>query len=705
MGFLTSVIVNQPRNQEALMKGWMGKILRVDLENRRISKLNTADYGEWVGGHGIGSAIVWELLKNPEIGGFDRRNVLTLMTSPLTGTLSPSTGRMELQGIGVQSYPVEWFTRSNIGGRFAAMLKFAGWDGIVLEGKADVPVWLDIRNHRVQIRDAQELWGLDTWETQARIFKEVTGDDNILRHWNEVEKGRWTTQQPAVLTIGPAGENRCRNACIIHERGHAFGQGGFGAVWGDKKLKAISAVGSNSVPVADPDALMKAWKDARKRYSQWPADPSTRFYNQFAPSKPAFEFWPVKREGRRKACFGCFYGCHAVYADGMGSEGKCYPTIMYQTQDRGKHGKLTEASFVAVDLINRYGLNAWEIGEGLTYVKSLYDEGDLGRGKRIDCDLSFEKYGEAEFVEAYLEQISKRRGIGADLAEGLPRAAKRWGRLEKDLETETLGLHFWGYPRHYDPRAHVDWGYGSIMGERDVNEHDINWLYWIASPMGLVPGGGGRNKPLVSAEEAVRIFSEKTVPYQGDLDMFDFSEENMYSDGIAKLVAWHRHFTRFWRQSALFCDFRWGPINLYAPGKKGALAEGEEPFFTAVTGRKVAIEEGVEIGRRIWNLDNAIWTLQGRHRDLVQFPEYIYQVPLANRGAISMPGKKNGKWTYIRANGRTLDKQGFEAWKTRFYRLEGWDPESGWPTRETLEGLNLSQVATRLEADNKLGES
>ena len=158
------------------MKGYRGRILRLNLSDRKISFIDTEEYEQWVGGHGIGSALFWNLVKDKTIDGFHERNVVTIMTSPLTGTIAPGgASRIEVQCIGVQSYPVGWFTRSNLGGRFGPMLKFAGWDGIVLEGKAEEPVWLDIRDQTIRFRDARGLWGLDTWETQRRIWKEVTG--------------------------------------------------------------------------------------------------------------------------------------------------------------------------------------------------------------------------------------------------------------------------------------------------------------------------------------------------------------------------------------------------------------------------------------------------------------------------------------------------------------------------------------------------
>jgi aldehyde:ferredoxin oxidoreductase len=211
------------------MNGYGGKILRLNLTKKDVSEIETKRYEQWVGGHGMGSAIFWDLVKDKAISGFDPRNVVTIMTSPLGGTLVPgAAARTEVQGIGVQSYPIEWFTRGNFGGRFGAMLKYAGWDGIVIEGKADKPVWVDIRNGTVKIKDTGRLWGLDTWQTQQRIWEEVISGGQF-GDWMPVGKAddaRRTTQKPAVLTIGPAGEKLSRIGCLIHDAGNAAGQGG-----------------------------------------------------------------------------------------------------------------------------------------------------------------------------------------------------------------------------------------------------------------------------------------------------------------------------------------------------------------------------------------------------------------------------------------------------------------------------------------------
>ena len=253
------------------MYGYAGKILRISLTNRKIDSIPTRQYEQWIGGHGMGSAIFFDLVKDKTIDGFDPANVITLMTSPLSGTLAPAgASRTEIQGIGVQSVPIGWFTRSNFGGRFSSMLKYAGWDGIVIEGRADEPVWLDIRNRTVTIRNCSglSLWGTDTWECQKRIWRYVAGRESY-GDWMEPDGkgGGQTTQRPAVFTIGPAGENLRRIACLIHDAGSAAGQGGFGAVFGSKHLKAISVIGTGSVRIHDPKALMQGRIQQKENYA------------------------------------------------------------------------------------------------------------------------------------------------------------------------------------------------------------------------------------------------------------------------------------------------------------------------------------------------------------------------------------------------------------------------------------------------------
>jgi aldehyde:ferredoxin oxidoreductase len=692
------------------MNGYAGQILSINLSTRSITTIHTKKYEQWVGGHGMGSALFFDMVKDKSIDGFDPENVITLMSSPLCGTLVPSgAARTEVQGIGVQSLPIGWYTRSNFGGRFSAMLKYAGWDGIAIQGRADSQVWIDIRNHDVKIRECSDLglWGTDTWECQKTIWKDVAGR-GVYGDWVKVnERGDMTTQRPAVLAIGPAGENLSRMACLIHDAGNGAGQGGFGAVFGKKGLKAISIIGTGSIRVHDPKALMESRLWLKKQYSFDLKDLKVKNFTMGFQSPPVpmalYRFGKPRIGQRPQACVGCSSGCRGRYEDGIGNEAICFTSVFYYL------GNTLLIQRRAADLINRSGLNAAEMFVGELYLKKLRDLGVLGKGKQIDCPLDFKQYGELAYAEQLVNAISFRNdgngnphAFGDILAEGFVRAAKKWGRLDgehSDLKTGLLKFPHWGLPNHKLERSQLDWGYGTILGDRDINEHCFDMLRAFPTHFKRI------GKQLPPSDAVVKIITDKMEPFQGDMKMLDFSTENMYSEHMIKLVTWHRYYTRFWKQSTQLCDFRWPDfLNLYRSDRVGASGIAEPRFFNAVTGKNFTFQDGIDLGKKIWNLDNVIWALQGRHRDMVRFADYIYTNPGSTPSGYPeyMPGIKNGKWDYVMTSGRHFDPDQFEDFKTRFYRFQGWDEQTGHPTRKTLESLGLDNAADELEKNGKI---
>jgi aldehyde:ferredoxin oxidoreductase len=692
------------------MNGYAGKILRLDLTERKVSTIPTSDYEQWGGGHGLGSAIFFDLVKDKTIDGFDPANVVTIMTSPLCGTLVPAAGgRTEVQGIGVQSYPIGWFTRSNFGGRFSAMLKYAGWDGIVIEGQADEPVWIDIRDEDVRIRDcaALSLWGTDTRECQQSIWSHVAGNEGY-GDWFEPrgQDGGHTTQRPAVLAIGPAGENLSRAACLVHDAGNSAGQGGFGAVWGSKNLKAISVIGTGHVEVNDPKMLLATRLWHKENYAFDLAnlrDPSPSFFFHGPPIP--FVVWAKGRpeiDQRPQACMGCHSGCRGRYKDASGNEASCAGTLFY------RDARSLDIQRLASDLINRYGLNAMELRYGLEYIVSLQQDGQLGTAQVPACPLDFSEYGSQEFVEQFVKMVAygndgkgNESQFGKDISGGFVWAAEKWGRREEDLDSGILAFPYWGLPVHKEPRAQVYWAYGTLLGDRDINEHGFDWLKGLVDVV--------ESAQMESYATAfVKIITDKMVPFQGNMDMLDFSESNIYSEHMAKTVSWQRYYTRFWKQSMLFCDSRWPDFwNLLRSDGIGATGIAEPRYAKAVTGRDISFGDGIHLGRKIWNLDHAIWTLQGRHRDMVHFADNVYEklpaFPVEGRFNTYMPGKENGEWGFYGYSQRTLDRDKFDEFKTRFYELQGWDTATGYPTRAALESLGLGYVADELEKNGKLG--
>jgi aldehyde:ferredoxin oxidoreductase len=704
--------------------GYAGKILRLDLTNRRAIVLDTERYKSWGGGHGLGSALFWEFCKDKTItDGRHPANVCVVAASAVCGTGVPSaTGRSEVVGVGVGYDGISWFTRSGFGGRFSTMLKYAGWDAIVIEGKADKPVWVDIRNESVVIREASGLWGKDTWATQLEIWKLLGVESGARGGWLPLDElkdapklesgdaGR-TTQKPAIVTIGPAGENRCHGA-LIHDAGNGAGQGGFGSVWGSKNLKAISVIGTGSIRIANPMALIKAREALKSRYITSYEEPDFRQWSRIGGlAKPIVQA-PIPTEDRRpQACQGCVNGCRSRSNLGYGNESACQETSWYNEfiQKVVKTPKeMGELSLRAADLCQKYGINTFVLQPGLPWLEYLHEEGVLGPGKKIPSALPWDKLGTLEFAEKLVHALSTGTDIGRDLAEGFVPAARKWGR-EGDLATGALQFSYWGCPEHgYDPRAALEWGYGSIMGDRDTNTHCFNFMFTTVS------AAFAYALPIrVEAKELVTVQARRLAPYAQDRpEVFDFSDPNMYSEAVAQLVRWQQHYCRFWKNSALFCDLKWPDLfNTNRPNLEGATGSedaGEHVFWNAVTGDKMTLVDGIRLGRRIWNLDNAIWTLQGRHRDIVQFAPYIYDTKYEKNELFPFfmwPCRDDkGNWAYTDLMGRSIDRKGFEEWKTTFYRLEGWDTKTGWPTARTLAELDLDFVTEALKAANRLGK-
>lgn len=688
-----------------MANGYAGKILKVDLNTKSFEEIPTSKYEEWGGGHGIGSALFWDLCEDKTVLGDDPKNVITIMGSPLSGTLAPAVaGRTEVQGIALQSWPRGWFSRSNFGGRFSTQLKFAGWDGIAITGQADGKYWLKIVDDKVTLEDATDLWGLDTFEVAKAIYQ-IMGSDADWKVGDTRDAGR-TTQRPAVVANGPNAETFAPLASLVHDGGNGAGQGGFGGILAIKGLKAVAVLGTGGVEIADPQALM----DARLWVQQYAfaghnEDPSVGVGNWPLPANPGNAAAYGGQPSRPAGCVGCVKNCRGRSSANLMPESQCVDP--WYTMGTG-----TPAQMNVTDLGQRLGLNAFVMLGMSQWLTKLYREGVIGAGKEIDSSLPFESIGKDEsFGIALLNSIVNQTDIGADLALGLWQAAEKWGRREKDLKTGWLPMDLWGYVHHYDGRTEAEWGYGSILGDRDINEHDFNWItYWATSIWAAygIP-------PLVSAERMAEIISKKCIPYDDEPRLIDYSDEGVYSESMAKLVAWHRHYTRYYKQALGFCDWAWADfVNPYGPDNEGATGEAEPKFFNAVTGKDQSFAEGMEVGRKIWNLDRSVWVLQGRHRDMEHFSEYMYEVgstDISSRGyaainfemPYTMPVYENGAWQYKNLAGRTIDRAKFEEWKTKYYTLEGWDTKTGWPTRSTLEGVGLKHVADALEDAGKLG--
>lgn len=695
------------------MNGYAGKILRVDLTTGKIDTIPTQNYEQWVGGIGIGIATFWDEIDKDYLAspsnhtGFEPENVLSLMTGPLQGTLAPGGGRTEICGIAPASFPRPLFSRSNFGGRFAPMLKFAGYDGIILKGAASKPVWLSIVDDKVKLEDASGLWGMDAYEVQEEIWATVSSKG--YQEWYKTESGRRTTQRPAVLTIGQAGENKARVAALIHDSGNSAGQGGYGGVFGSKNLKAISVLGTGSVQVARPKELL----EARKWLEQYSFDESTpgnngeNYITFFGAAEPGlhearrFGKWGEENWERPLGCYGCDKACRPGFKDSVGSENQCVEALWYVGPDTKRHGRSTKASAIAVDYLERYGINAYETIYMVGWLVSLHARGLLGPGKKINTDLDMTQVGTAEFAKDLLHKIAFREDIGNDLADGITYAASRWGVLEEDLMSGVLtNVYNIGFLHHGHA---IYWAYESIFQARDLNQHQMH----------IVEGARAGWAVLQTPEQEAKRIAEIIAPWHDEL-CADNSEANAYSIHMARLVAFHFRYGKFYVGSAMYCDWDTPSyFNNRTEDGKGISPELETRFLNAVTGRDLSYEDGLEIGRKIWNFERAILVMQDKHRNEEYFPpfppydSFIYtdKAPFIQSSADGpLLAYKDGQWVRERESTTfPLSKEKMDEFKSIYYELEGWDPKSGRPTEKSLEECGLEHVAEELKARGKIG--
>lgn len=678
--------------------GYAGKILVLNLEDESYETVDTDPYvGEWVGGHGLASRLFWEYCEDKTVDALDDRNVIVIASNPFAGTIVPAGGgRVEVTGLGPFSYP-EWYSRSSVGGRLGGTMKNAGFDAVVVRGTAPRHVWVNVVNGDVTYCDAEDLWGKDSWETQEAIWDRVT-NNTPLGEWFDLpgnrESGR-STSRPAVFAIGQAGENLVRSATITHDASHVSGQSGFGAVFGAKNLKALSFMGTKSIDIADPARLVELRLEIQEKLGYKVDDPVNE-----APVPQAVPLYSSllhnpgggtvgQTVGRPDGCQGCYRNCRAIYRDRMGNQSTCNAAAYYTASGKREDQKKCNS------LLNQLGLDGYETDMPV-YLYNLYKMGVMGKGKEIDTDLPFENYNKYQFIDTLLHRIANREEIGEDLAEGLVRATMKWGRWDEDSKG-LLRRPNWGYPEHYDPRLEVEWSYGSIFTERDINEHGINWCVHHSA---LVPMMFGQ-EPFLPADKLVEQVAKGTG--LEDPLCFDYSEKGIYSDEKVRAVSWHRHYGRFWIQSMGLCDWMWPSLvnftNMTDTDYAGVSPAFEVELFKAVTGRDdFTYEKSLELGHKQLLLDRAIWVLQGREPETEQLADYVFELPTDT--PYQLPVYENGTWSYSDCLGRTLDRAKFKDVQQRFYASEGWS-ERGYPKREVLEQFGLADVADVLAAAGK----
>ena len=632
--------------------GWMGTILDVDLTDGKTAVRDTMPYTrDYIGGRALAARIAWEDTPSG-IDAYHPANRVIITAGPLAGTLSPTSGRTVMSAISPRTYPRPWYTHSTLGGWFGAELKYAGLDAIVVHGRSDQSVYLEIRDGAARLVDAQDLWGLYTRETQLTLKARLG-------------------QQTQVLTIGPAGENLVRFATVQHAEENAAGHSGFGAVWGSKNLKAIAVRGTGGVAVAHPDALLQEVLGA----STFRVAPSVAIVE--LRDGTADEARPVCSQG---CTFNCFASRYRQSVDGRRIPGQCLAdiwrseTAMSGTRYSGGGVEVPEGKNFGLrkevtlhELCNNLGLDLWfRLVMQPWFIRCR----QLGiheiRGHPLEPES-------ARWFESLLHQLAYREGLGAIFAEDLARAMDE---LEGELPEELI---------HLGRELEFDFGFPAHREGRFWNEEPLP--FWVISAMMYAsasrdPTIGTHQSSLMLAgflladrelaRRQFRFLSQKVWGYPGALEP---TFENK-----APVAIWSQH-QNMLIDSLPLCDFAFPQLvrsmDSFQEWQNAEDITGDldldRRLLAAVTGVELTREEIDRVAERAFTLERALLARAGRGRKLEATLASHFELP-------------------CRTDGAFVDEAGFSRLLDEYYAARGWDQDYGWPQADQLTSLGLAQV-------------
>ncbi|HWI54247.1 MAG TPA: aldehyde ferredoxin oxidoreductase family protein [Desulfobacteria bacterium] len=435
------------------MNGWTGKIIRMNLSDSTISveKPDQDRYLKFLGGRGLGAEYLWNEV-GPQIKPLSQENKLIFMTGPLTGTKVPTAGRFSVTS---KSPLTGTILDSNSGGIWGARLKKAGYDGLIIEGKSEKPVYIVINEKEAHIKEAEWLWGKNVPETTDMIVsKEGTGY--------------------SVACIGPAGENLVKISGIMNDKSRALGRGGLGAVMGSKNLKAIAVKGALPVTAADEEKLnfvlyeTNKWIKANPITSQGLPEFGTpvlvNLFNECG-IFPSYNFQESQFEDaesisgetisekilvKKSGCYGCPVKCSRVTrTQAEEGEGPEYESLWALGPQCGISDleTIAEANY----LCNRLGLDTISTGVTIGCAMEMAENDMVGLGL---------KFGDASGLKGLIEDIAYRKGIGDELAEGSRNFAAKYGGEQYAMQVKGLELPA------YDPRGVQGMGLGFATSNR-----------------------------------------------------------------------------------------------------------------------------------------------------------------------------------------------------------------------------------------------
>ncbi len=620
--------------------GYGGTILRANLTTGRISKEDTPEHiiKEYIGGRGFAAKVMFDEVP-PETDAFSEQNKLIFSVGPLVGA-APSGSRVTATSISPLS---GLYGDSNAGGFWGPELKFAGYDAIILEGKAPFPQYLLIDDDRVELKDARHLWGKDVYTTHEEMQEEYGSSIHTA-------------------AVGPAAENKVLFACILIDAHHAFGRMGMGTVMADKNLKCIVTRGTKDIEVVDQKGYMSVLDEY---LSEIRTDPSSKRASTLGTPGliMMLQNWGCLQTNNQRTavfdqaedisgervraeytikdagCYGCLLRCSAVEKRYRGKRPE-YETLQALGSICGV-GDIEDV-LEAAHWCDHYGVDTISIGKTISFAMELFEVGVI---TPADVDGLELRFGNGKAMVEMIHKICKREGCGDLYANGVARAAQQIGEASYPYAMVVKNVEI----PSTEPRGEKGRGLGYLTSTRGPDH------------LRSLPFA----ERIIKADEAKKLFGHEDASRMTG------------ARGKGKMIKWSEDFVGLSDMLGI-CKLGWTYYSSTMPRLVNKGLTLPTRLFNATAGTEMSEEEFVTAVERVNNLERSYVALQGITRKNEVFPERITKEPLPE-------GPSKGS---VHESDLMLDE---------YYAARGWDVNTGIPKEETLKRLRLDDAAEALK--------
>jgi len=649
---------------EMLIKGYSGRILYIDLGSQSIvvKPLNENWVKDYLGGWGINFRLAYDLIK-PGDDPFSPDSPMILGVGPLVGTLYPGSGKI----MATAKMPMtaskdgKHFVANSTGGssRFSIMLKAAGYDHVVIQGRADRPIYLMIDNDKVSFHDAADLWGKkDPYETADILTNKHEG--------------------AGVITIGKAGENKVRFAMSFVDKNWHLGKSGFGAIMGSKNLKAIVVRGSKGVMPADPERFMKVVNRLREvasnnktvegirrigyQYLWFPIWVHNYYQSLIWTKEEWSKYYGIEAVEKAydigNACSSCVIACKSICSAKEGEyKGEILDTAHYlivgivgdrfQLKDTGAPIKFAQKC-------NLYGMDIFNVLSMVDWITRLYDQKEIQKEQTDGMDLS----RKMDTYLLLLDKIGNREGkLGNAMADG-------WFALSELVGKDATKEYIYGHA--------IAKGNESIYPPRAAKLDPMRITMMMTNPRGgSSPQGHSRTVVPLMPLKVVKADAAKTGISEEELEAI-FSEDNFDHARLTRHIEDAYGTYNALGVCSVYATFGWTNVKV--------LAEA----YSALTGIEVTPEKMKKKGERIMNLYKILNVREGFTRKEDRPPESVFT-------PVQTPEGEQSLQNYYRK--KTYSMEDCERLLDDYYKYRGWDIKTGVPTKEKLEELGLEDFS------------